>query len=1091
MNPPQPPSEATDIFSISDQVLAEKFQFIEEIGFGNWGSVWLCRPKEDPSTEVHESLQHAKVAVKVVHRSKTPTTAARVKSLWNEMKIVRTLREDGHPAIIPFYSFIITPSYAMITMAYHPRLIPVEVPEQHSREWFRLLLSGVEFLHRRGVVHNDIKPANILLSKQNVPIIVDFGFAERYDLESSTAFHSNLAYGTPEYLSPERARGLPHDTRKSDMWALGVTFFEVLVGRTPFEYTEGEQFATKVDLEKYWARTMKGKWVGAYKMSKSMERLLKKMILPNADLRITSSEAMEDPYWTKDLELPASTHKKTVSGHTRSPSLADIISPFSTRGRSVSREHRRKSAKGEGMGNIKHRYLESPPGLDDAKLAKVRRELAPARAAQHKRSRSQSKLRVLRDQSQCQGSSKARVPTITIAADLSPIKGSPPATPAEKPISSKQTAMRKENAVPRNSGTTPPARRPAGPRPPLSPTGGLAVKSASSLNRQASSVGALPDEKKAKVKGTHQKSNGVLRNITDLDRNNENVNKSTASAGKESVKALQRVKEWERERERLREIERLRDTEMESEAENVEPEKPKPKEVVKEKVKFDTDDGSEKENNAQILVLPSKRKVSGSTRFASRSTGEVSPIDWDNSPTSPTSPVAAFSGLKQNLRMSIDKTVQSAKSSVLALGRMSTPALTLSGSGDGGEESGSTGSRESWEEAVIRDANCTLPAVREAFKNERVGADNQVDRMTIWMRNVEKVVEETRHNFASTQVLPPVPLAPASKPISRATSRSSRLPRKVLPANKIFALDDQEDVTMDRSWSSGAPSRHSSPVKAVVDQTISTIPSEKPSTADEIKDVEAKSPPRPRRNTVATRSPEPKFTLDLDQGLPSKRKEKSRSHNDLSRSISPIEQLQFEIDQRIMPSPPLRLSALLDSSLFVASPSSPKPEDAVVPTITLTPTRCEEPDDLAASPFHVEPYPTRQQSLSAEAPVDSPTRRHVEGVYDRFLMATSGVKRVGKGYQSDNNRPLGNIAIRQTTVPKRDNSGFLTSRRPLPPPVSSDDLRRAASADELGFVDRRPRSSGEDEGKNTVRLMGAIKAIVTGKQTSRRASRLL
>jgi serine/threonine protein kinase len=60
-----------------------------------------------------------------------------------------------------------------------------------------------------------------------------------------------------QYLSPERARGLAHDTRKADIWALGVTFFEILVGRTPFENTEGEQFATKAALEDYWQRTVR------------------------------------------------------------------------------------------------------------------------------------------------------------------------------------------------------------------------------------------------------------------------------------------------------------------------------------------------------------------------------------------------------------------------------------------------------------------------------------------------------------------------------------------------------------------------------------------------------------------------------------------------------------------------------------------------------------------------------------------------------------------------------------------------------------------------------------------------------------------
>ena len=94
--------EQSDIFSLSDQVLSERLHFIEEvssgcssrrsraesrpqIGFGNWGSVWLCCPKANPaspsSADGLDKLQDTKIAVKLVHRSKTPTTAARVRSL--------------------------------------------------------------------------------------------------------------------------------------------------------------------------------------------------------------------------------------------------------------------------------------------------------------------------------------------------------------------------------------------------------------------------------------------------------------------------------------------------------------------------------------------------------------------------------------------------------------------------------------------------------------------------------------------------------------------------------------------------------------------------------------------------------------------------------------------------------------------------------------------------------------------------------------------------------------------------------------------------------------------------------------------------
>lgn len=122
----------------------------------------------------------------------------------------------------------------------------------------------------------------------------------------------------------------------------------------------------------------------------------------------------------------------------------------------------------------------------------------------------------------------------------------------------------------------------------------------------------------------------------------------------------------------------------------------------------------------------------------------------------------------------------------------------------------------------------------------------------------------------------------------------------------------------------------------------------------------------------------------------------------------------------------------------------------------------------------------------------------MEGVYDRFLMATAGVKRVGKGYQSDNFKPMQNTVSATDTRKTSANHSrafgvFGSGKRQLPPPVSSDDIwPRSTSMDELGYsvcsahIGATPRIC-RDDNKNTAALVKrAIKAMVPSKAASRR-----
>jgi serine/threonine-protein kinase len=89
---------------------------------------------------------------------------------------------------------------------------------------------ALDYAHQQGVVHRDIKPANIMLTKEQVVKVMDFGIAK---MASSTKTQTDIVLGTPTYMSPEQIAGKKVDGR-SDIFSLGVVLFELLAGRPPF-----------------------------------------------------------------------------------------------------------------------------------------------------------------------------------------------------------------------------------------------------------------------------------------------------------------------------------------------------------------------------------------------------------------------------------------------------------------------------------------------------------------------------------------------------------------------------------------------------------------------------------------------------------------------------------------------------------------------------------------------------------------------------------------------------------------------------------------------------------------------------------------
>jgi len=110
--------------------------------------------------------------------------------------------------------------------------------EKETRRLVGQLAAGLAFLHSRGVVHRDVKPSNVLVTREGLLKLADFGLATDLPsrVDSSMVTPAGVILGTPHYMAPEQMDGAPATTR-SDVYALGCVLLEVLTGRPPFSGT--------------------------------------------------------------------------------------------------------------------------------------------------------------------------------------------------------------------------------------------------------------------------------------------------------------------------------------------------------------------------------------------------------------------------------------------------------------------------------------------------------------------------------------------------------------------------------------------------------------------------------------------------------------------------------------------------------------------------------------------------------------------------------------------------------------------------------------------------------------------------------------
>src|SRR6266850_828322 len=224
----------------SGSLVGGRYLLREKIGEGGMGSVWRAR----------QEMIGRDVALKMIHPALvTPVFRSRFVS---EIELLGQL---DHPGIVRIFDAGVhegedhsaLPFFAMELVEGVSLSRWVEGHPNDRAAQLRLaaaVCAAVQSAHERRIVHRDLKPSNILVKPDGSPVVVDFGIARLAGITAGE--ESGFFSGTPQYAPPEQHLGRDHDFRSGesvDVYAMGVILFEVLSGRTLFEFPSGASFS--------------------------------------------------------------------------------------------------------------------------------------------------------------------------------------------------------------------------------------------------------------------------------------------------------------------------------------------------------------------------------------------------------------------------------------------------------------------------------------------------------------------------------------------------------------------------------------------------------------------------------------------------------------------------------------------------------------------------------------------------------------------------------------------------------------------------------------------------------------------------------
>src|SRR5256886_2647144 len=211
--------------STIQSTVAGRYQVAGRIASGGMGEVYRA----------HDAVLAREVAIKVLH----PQFAHDRGFVERFRREARAAAILNHPNIVGVYDWGSTDGTYFMVMEYVPGTNLRSLLAEHGRldasqvvEVTTQVLAALEHAHGHGIVHRDVKPENILVTRDGMVKVADFGLARAF-AEASISQAEGTVTGTVQYLAPEQIQGEPADPR-TDLYALGVVMFETLTGRAPF-----------------------------------------------------------------------------------------------------------------------------------------------------------------------------------------------------------------------------------------------------------------------------------------------------------------------------------------------------------------------------------------------------------------------------------------------------------------------------------------------------------------------------------------------------------------------------------------------------------------------------------------------------------------------------------------------------------------------------------------------------------------------------------------------------------------------------------------------------------------------------------------